>query len=374
MYNTCYWTSQCGYAERSLIFFTGIKNELTLLLRNEFSTGTDYRPAFTRVFVETLQPMQAKIKKLSAVLIIILLFTSCGSSSSDISGHHPGTGGNTSADDVTVTFHANGGTGVPSQTLENGDLITRPSDPARQNCILNGWYREKECTNPWDFDTDTVTSDTTLYAGWSFSGSSVNFTVNYEHGTNLSPTAYKNIYVIWIENSSSNFLQNLFICQKLISGGLTGTVLPFWKMNRYPSSDIDEVNAVTGATQANTDFAVTGTLKNSSIRKCTVYVEIDRSYETNDWFYVPGNRNVDQPALLYKAEIDLDNVADEYELSHCGWTPNSNTENIIPDTPAGTLQTETRYITNKNDGSGGFGDIDSRSATNMVKKITLTVN
>ncbi len=192
---------------------------------------------------------------------------------------------------------------------------------------------------------------------------SVTLEVIYQHGTT---TSYKNIYVIWLENSSAGFLQNITVCNKLIHGGLTGTALPYWKMNKYPASDTNELNAVTGATKANQDFTVSALIKTSGIKNFTLYVEVDRSFDPNNWFS-------DQPAILYKSDIDLENSTAEYELAPFGWTPNSDTANIIPGTPAGTLQWDMRYITNYKNGPG-FGDSDvSNRATNMVKKITVKV-
>lgn len=186
-------------------------------------------------------------------------------------------------------------------------------------------------------------------------------TVNFQYGESLSPTAYKNIYVIWIENKEESYLQNIFICNKLINGGLTGTALPYWKLNKYPAS----VDAVSSATKANQDFSVSAELSDITIRKFTVYFEVDRSFDPNDWFS-------DQPALLYEAEIDLDSGVTEYEMTPVGWTPNEKTANVIPGTPIGVLQREMRYITNLKDGTS-FGAVDSRSATRMVKKISVTV-
>lgn len=188
--------------------------------------------------------------------------------------------------------------------------------------------------------------------------------VTYEQGTK---TQYSNIYVIWIENRESNFLQNIFICKKLVKGGLTGTALPFWKINRYPSSDRAEVDVVTGATMANRDFTVSAALKDKSIKKFEVYCEVDRYFDPNDWF------SINQPALLYHASVDLDKPVNKYELKLCGWTPDELTENIIPGTAKGTLQKETRYITNFKTGNT-FGGIDeNRRSTSMVKKITLKI-
>jgi uncharacterized repeat protein (TIGR02543 family) len=41
--------------------------------------------------------------------------------------------------------------------------------------ILEGWYREEAFTTPWDFGTDTVSGDITLYAKWL-----ITYTVSFE--------------------------------------------------------------------------------------------------------------------------------------------------------------------------------------------------
>lgn len=42
---------------------------------------------------------------------------------------------------------------------------TRPNDPVRENYVFNGWYTDRELTEPYSFKS-TVTSPITLYAGW----------------------------------------------------------------------------------------------------------------------------------------------------------------------------------------------------------------
>jgi hypothetical protein len=231
--------------------------------------------------------------------------------------------------------------------------------------------------------TYTVTADCTLYAKASKDGytdsilasatfvkSGYSLQINFQIGT-LSPyngVYYKNIYVAWIKNSSTSFIQNLGVCTKLRGSTLTGTVLPYWKTNIFPSSDTTELDAVTGATMANQDFSLAAqTLKDGSQRKFTVYFETDRSFEANDWF-------TDQPALLYSADVDLDSGVTDYTLTPCGWTRNEHNGNVTGDDPAtlilGTLQTEIRYITEKKP----FGTADSASAANMVKNISLKIN
>ena len=71
----------------------------------------------------------------------------------------------------TVTFDENGGSVPPSPTtidvVEGQTIDTLPTSPIWGGYQFNGWYTDAAATIPWDFDTDIVTSDMTLYAGWS---------------------------------------------------------------------------------------------------------------------------------------------------------------------------------------------------------------
>jgi len=66
---------------------------------------------------------------------------------------------------VTVTFDAQGGSAVKSQTVTVGEKVTEPTVPAKSGYIFDGWYTEAACTTSWDFDTP-VTGDMTLYVKW----------------------------------------------------------------------------------------------------------------------------------------------------------------------------------------------------------------
>ena len=65
-----------------------------------------------------------------------------------------------------VTFNSQGGSAVPAQTVEEGGLAEEPTAPTRTGYAFTGWYREAECLTAWNFATDVVTADLTLYAGW----------------------------------------------------------------------------------------------------------------------------------------------------------------------------------------------------------------
>lgn len=82
----------------------------------------------------------------------------------------------------TVTFDANGhGTAPAAQSVEDGKTATKPADPTETGWVFGGWYKEKECTNAFDFATP-ITGNITLYAKWTVAAYTVTFDAN-GHGT-----------------------------------------------------------------------------------------------------------------------------------------------------------------------------------------------
>ena len=70
--------------------------------------------------------------------------------------------------EYTVTFDANGhGTAPTQQKTSYGGKITEPAAPTAENYYFRGWFKESTCENIWDFDSDIVTANITLYAKWS---------------------------------------------------------------------------------------------------------------------------------------------------------------------------------------------------------------
>ena len=68
---------------------------------------------------------------------------------------------------LTVTFDGQGGTAGSITDLSYNALISAPSpNPTRTGYTFTGWYNEATCTNAWDFETDKVTANITLYAKW----------------------------------------------------------------------------------------------------------------------------------------------------------------------------------------------------------------
>ena len=65
----------------------------------------------------------------------------------------------------TVKFEVNGGSTVNDKETVDGK-ISAPTNPTRKDYNFEGWYRDAELTNPFDFNS-TITSNITLYAKWS---------------------------------------------------------------------------------------------------------------------------------------------------------------------------------------------------------------
>ena len=87
-----------------------------------------------------------------------------------------------------VTFDSQGGNSVDAQTVEEGELLTEPTAPTKTGSTFGGWYKEPECTNPWNFDSDTLTADVTLYAKWTTNSYTVTFKKNDTAATGTMTT------------------------------------------------------------------------------------------------------------------------------------------------------------------------------------------
>ncbi len=68
--------------------------------------------------------------------------------------------------DCTVKFDCKGGSEISPQDVQIGGLINKPADPQREGYVFMGWYSDPALTEQWEFDTDTVETNMTLYAKW----------------------------------------------------------------------------------------------------------------------------------------------------------------------------------------------------------------
>lgn len=67
----------------------------------------------------------------------------------------------------TVSFDTDGGSRVESVKVMHSETVPDPGIPVKEGYDFTGWYADRDCTLPWNIETDTVTGSMTLYAGWS---------------------------------------------------------------------------------------------------------------------------------------------------------------------------------------------------------------
>lgn len=72
----------------------------------------------------------------------------------------------------TVQFQSNGGSEVEPVKVADGLLLEAPSPPVRSGYTFAGWYQNEKLDQVWDFKTNPVTANLTLYAKWSRNSSS----------------------------------------------------------------------------------------------------------------------------------------------------------------------------------------------------------
>lgn len=85
----------------------------------------------------------------------------------------------TGSEFFSVNFNTFGGSTVPSQYKLAGSYVTEPADPTREGYTFSEtWYKDSDCSDDWVFWSDTISSDTTLYAKWTPNNYAISFDKN----------------------------------------------------------------------------------------------------------------------------------------------------------------------------------------------------
>ena len=90
----------------------------------------------------------------TVAFVISAVFTSCNNDDED------------DKNEFTVQFDSRGGSAIEPQTVNEGGAITKPNDPVRNGFAFDGWYRDENFYDTWNFVDDKVNGDMTLYAKW----------------------------------------------------------------------------------------------------------------------------------------------------------------------------------------------------------------
>jgi len=97
---------------------------------------------------------------------------------------------------VLATFNSQGGSLVYHQPLDQNSHITEPEDPVKPGYSFSGWYTTETCLpgTGWDFMSDTINEDLTLYAKW----------------TSVSVSGLSEFYLINSPSASTNRLDIIY--------------------------------------------------------------------------------------------------------------------------------------------------------------------
>ncbi len=160
----------------------------------------------------------------------------------------------------TVTFNSEGGSTVTSKKVEEGQNVTKPTNPTRTGCKFGGWYTSYEYSEEFDF-TQKITENKTLYAKWIINGSPITSSATskiFNNGVSLymkmNNTSGIDIYYlenvnITVKNKSTNYMcaqasfgnvkpKNYILNGATIDSwdfffGTDCCDLPYWKNNSF---------------------------------------------------------------------------------------------------------------------------------------------
>jgi uncharacterized repeat protein (TIGR02543 family) len=147
-----------------------------------------------------------------------------------------------SINQYTVTFNSNGGSAVASQSVNYGSAATTPASPTLTGYTFAGWYADAGYATVWNFATNLITGNVTIYAKWTINQYTVTFnsnggsavasqSVNYGSAatTPASPTLAGHVFAGWY--ADSGLLTAWNFSTNLITGNVT--IYAKWTVNQY---------------------------------------------------------------------------------------------------------------------------------------------
>lgn len=286
------------------------------------------------------------MKRLSKSLLMILLVCLCFCCVfSCKKGDKPQDGSDSPNEFVSVVYDANGGMfddyeNVIKQTFAVGSLLTKPEDPRREDYTFNGWSKNPDGGATWNFGTDVIRSDMTLYAVWeeipkakysvtfdtdggAFVNGETTLDINNVESESLiskpeDPEREGFVFIGW---SADKTVDNLWDFENdLITENLV--LYAVWEQgdgHRITGSDFFEIDglnltAYEFCDDGNLDFrgtftvSVGATWKIYTSENCEEEYEVSDkiaavSYGMNDFYIKVENRNIDEKYVIYHASF-----------------------------------------------------------------------
>ena len=94
------------------------------------------------------------------------------------------------ARNATVSFSTGPGTPIASYTMLDGKRMAKPEDPSANGYTFGGWYKDSACTKAWNFDSDFVIGNTTIYAKWIPNVYNIKYELNGGYFSTENPSKY----------------------------------------------------------------------------------------------------------------------------------------------------------------------------------------
>ena len=108
-----------------------------------------------------------------------------------------------------VAFEENGGTAVNDLGVIDGSKLT-PPDSTKAGYDLADWYLDPDFNTLWNFDTDTVDSDITLYAKWLKADLSSNLLIDNDSSGELVGTVGTSSGLTLTLSDSGTYMDNQY--------------------------------------------------------------------------------------------------------------------------------------------------------------------
>lgn len=146
---------------------TGTVKELDNLPLTKGDSTITWVSDSTAVSVNSLTGQVTLVRGNEDLVVTLTATVNCGMTSYSVAEFTFTIAKAETVEKFTVTYVSNGGTEVNSEEVESGQKATKPTDPTRSGYVFKGWFTDdSDFTDAWDFDSDTIASNTTLYAKW----------------------------------------------------------------------------------------------------------------------------------------------------------------------------------------------------------------
>lgn len=141
-----------------------------------------------------------------------------------------------------VSFNSQGGTTVTAKKTNYNTTITAPVASTKTRYTFAGWYKETDCTHVWDFATDKVTGNITLYTKWTINTCTITFnsqggsivpsiTTNYNSTINIPPDPTRSGYTFAGWYKESTYANAWMFATDKVKSNIT--LYAKWTTNRY---------------------------------------------------------------------------------------------------------------------------------------------